>query len=70
LSPRPPRQEKTEVVQPAHQKHLSYLDVLGEYITRNNDLTYVQRYFVPKIRVFESKGMDRGTNVWSHLWAR
>ena len=55
------------MVQPAHQKHLSYLDVLGEYITRNNDLTYVQRYFVPKIRVFESKGMDRVTKSWYQL---
>ena len=36
--------------------------VLGEYITRTSGLTYGYRHLVPKIRDFESNGMDRGTN--------
>jgi hypothetical protein len=51
------------VVQPPHQKQLSYPDVLGDYITRTSDLAYVQLHFVPEIRNFESNGMDRGTNA-------
>lgn len=51
------------VVQPPHQKQLSYPDVLGDYITRTSDLAYVQPHFVPEIRNFESNGMDRGTNA-------
>jgi hypothetical protein len=64
---------KDQSGQPAHQKHLSYLDVLGEYITRTRDLTAIQGYFIPKIRNFESKGMDRVTSLWyqlrAELWA-
>jgi hypothetical protein len=36
--------------------------VLGDYITRTSGLAYGYRHLVPKIRDFESNGMDRGTN--------
>ena len=57
------------MVQPSQQKHLSYPAVLVEYITRTRGLAYADVCFVPKIRDFESNGMDRGTKYgWDGVY--